>query len=148
LKVIELLEEMEDIVEGGSTIPFAQKVLVDRGELLELIREIRILLPDEIKQAQWIKEERQKILSEAQNEADIVLKEANNHIVEMIDQDEITKLANDNAQKIIFQAKTTAKEMRIGAKEYTDELLQDAEEYLLKLTKTLKNNREELKEMK
>lgn len=148
MKVIELLEEMEDIVEGGSTIPFVQKVLVDRGELLELIREIRILLPDEIKQAQWIKEERQKILSEAQNEADIVLKEANNHIVEMINQDEITKLANANAEKIIFQAKTIAKEMRIGAKEYTDELLQDAEEYLLKLTKTLKNNREELKEMK
>ncbi|MGV8146501.1 MAG: ATPase [Alkaliphilus sp.] len=146
--MIELLEEMEDIVEGGATIPFAQKVLVNRGELLELIREIRILLPDEIKQAQWIKEERQKILAEAQNEADLVLKEANKHIAEMIDQDEITKSANENADKIVFQAKSSAKEMRLGAKEYTDELLLDAEEYLLKLTKTIKNNRDELREMK
>ena len=45
------------------------KALIDREELLEIIKEIRIQLPDEVKQAQWIKEERQRILVEAQKEA-------------------------------------------------------------------------------
>lgn len=148
MKVIKLLEEMEEIVENSATIPFAQKVLVDRNELLELIKEVRILMPDEIKQAQWIKEERQKILAEAQNEADIVLEEANKHIIEMIDKDEITLHANENAEKIVSQAKTTAKEMRLGAKEYTDELLFSAEKHMFTLIETIKENRRELKEMK
>lgn len=145
MSVLRLLEELEDIIESSSSIPFAQKVLVDKGEILEFIKEIRIRLPDEIKQAQWIKEERQRILAEAQQEADTVLEEANRHILEMVDQDEITKLANEQAQEIIGQAQENAKEMRLGAKDYVDGILESLELDLLDLINTVKENREEIK---
>lgn len=127
---------------------FCTKVLVDKGEILEIIKEIRIHLPDEIKQAQWIKEERQRILAEAQQEADTISEEANKHILSMIEQDEITKLANEQAEKIITQAQNNAKEMRLGAKDYVDGLLQSVELDLADLINTIKENRNELEGMK
>ena len=52
MKVLELLDEIEDIVENSSRFPMTGKILVDAEELLEIVREIRIELPDEIQQAQ------------------------------------------------------------------------------------------------
>ena len=148
MSVLQLLEEIEDIIESGSSIPFAQKELIDKRELLEIIKDIRIKLPDEVKQAQWIKEERQRILAEAQQEADTILEEANNHILSMIDQSEITRKANERAEEIIAQAQNSAKEMRLGAKDYVDSMLESAQENLIELVNTIKINRDEIKGMK
>jgi len=148
MSVMKLLEELEDIIENGSSIPFAQKVLVDKKEILEIVKDIRIHLPDEVKQAQWIREERQRILAEAQQEAETVLEEANDHILSMIDQSEITKQANDRAEEIIAQAQTSAKEMRLGAKDYVDSLLESVQENLVELVSTVKKNRDEINGMK
>ena len=54
MEVLRLIDEIEDIVEAGSTLPFSSKVMVDKSEILEIIKDIRIKLPDEIKQASWI----------------------------------------------------------------------------------------------
>ncbi len=148
MNVLKLLEELEDIIESGSSIPFAHKVLVDKREILDFIKEIRIHLPDEIKQAQWIKEERQRILSEAQQESDTILEEANQHIISMIDQNEITKLANIQAEEIITQAQNSAKEMRLGANDYVDSILESVELDLKNLIETVNKNRDEIKGVK
>lgn len=148
MNVLKLLEELEDIIENCSSIPFAQKVLVDKREILEIIKDIRIYLPDEIKQAQWVNEERQRILAEAQQEADTISEEANKHILSMIEQSEITKLANEQAEEIITQAQNNAKEMRLGAKDYVDSLLESVELDLTDLISTVRENRDELKGIK
>ena len=62
MRVLELLDEIEEIVDTSSGFPLTGKILVDAEELMEIVREIRLELPDEIQQAQWIKEERQRIL--------------------------------------------------------------------------------------
>ena len=69
--------------------------------LLEIIKEIRLKLPEQLKQAKWVKEERQRILVEAQKEADGIVKEAENRIIAMIDEHEITKKAYEQKNKII-----------------------------------------------
>ncbi len=148
MEVLRLLEELEDIIESSSSIPFAHKVLVDSDEVLEIIKEIRIHLPDEVKQAQWIKEERQRILVDAQQEADTIIQEANEHIAAMVEEDEITKMAEKQAETIIGQAQTGAKEMRLGARDYADEILAEVETLLHELVETINNNRNELREMK
>ena len=65
MDVIEIINEIEDVVEGAKTAFLSNKVAVDKEEILELISELRLKLPDEIKQATWIKEERERILNEA-----------------------------------------------------------------------------------
>ena len=76
MEIFTLLETLEDILERGKSVPFTSKTIIDKEELLEIVKEIRLKLPDELKQAKWIKEERQRILVEAQKEADEVVKEA------------------------------------------------------------------------
>lgn len=144
MDVLKLLDEIEDVIEESSTIPFAGKVLVDKNDILEIIREIRIKLPDEIKQAEWIKEERQRILAEAQKEADTIIDEVKLHIEEMVEQDEITKQAQERYEEIITKAQNSAKEIRIGAREYADGLLKEVEDNLKNIIDILEKNRQEL----
>ena len=86
MEIFTLLETLEDILENSKNLPFTNKGMVDKEEMLEIIKEIRIKLPDELKQAKWVKEERQRILVEAQKEADGIVKEAENRIISMIDE--------------------------------------------------------------
>ena len=62
MKVIELLQEIEDILDTSGGFPLTGKVMVDPDEIRNLLKEIRDELPEEIQQAQWIKNERQRIL--------------------------------------------------------------------------------------
>ena len=60
MKVLELLDELDEIIEVASGVPLVKKVMVDPDEVAEIVKEIREELPDEIQQAQWIKNERKK----------------------------------------------------------------------------------------
>ena len=145
MEVLRLLDELEDILENASTLPFSSKVMVDAEELFEIIREIRIKLPDELKQASWIKEERQRILAEAQKDADTLLSEAELRLEELIEEDEITKKAKERAEEIITKAQTNAKSIRLGALEYADNILLETQENLKEIIELLNNNRQELR---
>ena len=65
MKVIDLIQEIEDILETAGGFPLTGKVMVDPGEIRDILKEIRQELPEEIQQAQWIKNERQRILDDA-----------------------------------------------------------------------------------
>ena len=145
MDVLNLIDEIEDILEDSSSIPFSGKVMVDKEEILEIIKEIRIKLPDEIKQAAWIKDERQRILAEAQKEADTIVNEAKSHLEELIDEDEITRNAKERGLEIVTKAQNNAKEIRIGAMEYADNLLVETQENLSSLIDLLDKNRQELR---
>ena len=84
MEIFTLLETMEDIIERSKAVPFTDKGVVDKEELLELIREIRLKLPDDLKQAKWVKEERTRIMQEAQKEADEIVKEAEKRIISIL----------------------------------------------------------------
>lgn len=145
MDVLKLIDEIEDILENGSSLPFSNKVMVDVDEIYEVIREIRIKLPDEIKQATWIKEERQRILAEAQKDADTVLNEAESRLEELIEEDEITKKAKEMAEKIVTKAQNNAKDIRLGALEYADNILLETQKNLKVLIEELNENRQELR---
>lgn len=145
MDVLKLIDEVEDIVEGGSSLPFSSRVMIDKDELLDIIKEIRIKLPDEIKQAAWIKEERQRILADAQSDADTLLNEAEYRLEEMLEEEGISKMANQRAEEIINRAQTNAKEIRLGAMEYADSLLLDTQESLKEVIGLLNENRKELR---
>lgn len=145
MEIFTLLEELEDILEGCKSVPFSGKSVVDKEEILEIIKEIRLKLPDELKQAKWIKEERQRILVEAQKEADDIVKEAENRIISMINENEITKKAYEKKAEIIETANEMSREISKGTKDYADNILKGLEVSLEDALKIIQNNRKELK---
>ena len=145
MEIFTLLENIEDILEKSKGVPFSNKVLVDKEEILESISELRLKLPEELKQAKWIKEERQRILVEAQKEADDIVKEAENRIISMIDEHEITKKAYEKKAEIIETANEMSREISKGTKDYADNVLNGIEVALQEALTIIQNNRNELK---
>lgn len=146
--IMELLDLIEDILEQSSTIPFSSKVMVNKEEILDIITDIRLKIPNEIKQSKWVIEERNKILIDAQKEADAIVKEGGMAVNKMVDEHEVTRLAKANAEKIIEEAKYTAREMRLGAIEYADEILAVVQKNLeTALSEANKGSEESLKNL-
>lgn len=145
MEIFTLLEALEDMLDKSRSVPFSSKCIVNKEDILDIVKEIRLKLPDELKQAKWIKEERQRILVEAQNEADEIIKEAENRIISMIDEHEITKKAYEKKVEIIETANEMSREIKSGTEEYADSVLAGIEVALEDALKVIKNNRKELK---
>lgn len=144
MEIFTLLETLEDILERSKGVPFSNKSLIDKEEILEIIKEVRLKLPEEMKQAKWVKEERQRILVEAQKEADDIVKEAENRIISMIDEHEITRKAYEKKAEIIETANEMSREISKGTKDYADNILSGLEVALEDALKIIQNNRKEL----
>ena len=152
MEIFTLLDTLEDILDKSKHIPFTEKGIVDKEEMLEIIQEIRLKLPDELKQAKWIKEERRRILQEAEKEADDIVREAENRIIAMIDEHEITRKAYDQKAEIIETANEMSREITKGTKDYADGILENLEVAINNINasiaealKTIEQNRNELK---
>ncbi|NLC69404.1 MAG: ATPase [Clostridiaceae bacterium] len=145
MEILSILEVLEDLIEKSISLPLSGRSLVDKEEVLELIKEIRLKLPDDIKQAKWVKEERQRILLEAQKEANNIIQEAENKIAALVDEHEITRKAYEQANEIISNAQKNAREIRLGAREYADSILNKVEQILKDTLDVIQVNREELK---
>ena len=85
MKVLDLLEEIEEICDTASGVPLTNKIMVDKAELIEIVSDIRKALPDEIQQAQFIKDERERILGDAKEEYETIIKDAEQRAAELLD---------------------------------------------------------------
>ena len=111
MEILELIDALEDKIEQSATIPFWGKGIVDKDELLDMLQEIRVKFPDEMKQAKWVKEERQRIIADAQKEAANIVQGAEDKIVALINEHEITKQAYEQANQIIEKAQSNSHEI-------------------------------------
>ena len=76
MDVLVLIDKLDDLVHGASTLPMTDKVMIDRDQIYDLLDQMRATIPEEIKQARWIVKERQEMLAEAKEEAERLLGEA------------------------------------------------------------------------
>ena len=123
MKILELLDELEEIMETGTGLILTGKIMVDPDEVLEIVKEIRTELPEEMEQAKWIKSERQRILDEAKSEYETVLKDARRQSEILVENDEITLKAKARAEEILRNAEATAKQLKLSTFDYIDGIL-------------------------
>lgn len=146
MSVIQLLEYLQEIIETGGRIPMTGKVMVDKKEALDTIEQIINALPEEFKKAQWIMSEKERILSEAVKDAEIMKKENMDLLKKKIENHSITKEAQSRADQIIFSAQKDAKDMRLAARDYANEILNELDSAINEKYKdmllTLKNDYE------
>ena len=128
MKVLELLDELDEIIEVASSVPVVRKVMVDPNEVTEIVKEIRLELPDEIQQAQGIKNERQRILDEAKAEYESILNEARQKADALVENDEITVKAKARADEILRIAQENSQVMKMSILDYTDSMLYNLQE--------------------
>lgn len=127
MDIIKLLEYIQDIVETSSGLPFTGKVMVDKKEILEMVENIITYLPDEVKKARWVVEEKERILNEAVLQAETLRKENIEIMQKKVENHDFTREAKLRAEEIIASAQRDAKSMRLGARDYADEVLSQLE---------------------
>ena len=123
MNVMNLLEYLQEIVDSASKIPMTGKIVLDKKEVEDTIEQIINFLPDEFKKAQWVYEEKERILSDAMNQAESLKKENIDLIQKKIDNHNIVQEATVKAEEILALATRDAKAMRLGARDYADEIL-------------------------
>ena len=134
-RIEQIIEEIEEYVESCRYQPLSTtKIIVNKEELEELLRELRLKTPDEIKRYQKIIGNKDAILADAQEKADQIIRAAQEQAQNMISETEIMKqaygqanatisAANEEAQGIVDNADQDAANIRMSAISYTDELL-------------------------
>ena len=137
MDALELLDELEDIIDKGASVPFSGRCILDKDELLDVLQEIKLKLPEDLKQAKWIKEERQRILQEAQTESDNLIKSAEDKIIAMVNENEITKKAIVQGNQIIENARSNAQQISDSSYNYADSLLETVEKVVMSSMKDL-----------
>ncbi len=125
MKVLNLLEELEDIVDDATGLPLSNKIMVDAEEIFQIVREIRLALPDDVQQAKWIRDERDRILGEAKAEYERIIREAKKQADYLVETDDITLRATKLAAEIRQDAETHARVMRMRTYDYVDKMLYD-----------------------
>ena len=113
MDIMEIVDMMEEAIEKASAVPLTGKVMIDKGELLDYIQEIRLVYPDELKEAKWVKEERQRILSEAENRAEAIQKNAEETQMQLIDEHEITRLHMNRLMSLLMPHNRSLSKLRL-----------------------------------
>jgi hypothetical protein len=118
LDILFLVERLESIVATGKKLPLTNNVVLDQAAILELVDQLRVSVPDEVRQAKRVTEDASRITERARDDADQVLARAQEQAAQLLEERELVKLAQQRATDIIDQASSEAAEVRRGADEY------------------------------
>lgn len=146
MEVVELLAELEELIEKGVEIPVIKKTFLDKEKLLDIINDISLAIPDELREAKSIIEDRNRIINDAKKQADAKIKETEHKVIALIDEHEITRKANEKANEIIEKAQRESKDIRIASYNFTSSLLDKVERNVDEIKKIVVTSKNELKQ--
>lgn len=142
-RIEEIIEEIEEYIDSCKPSAFSSsKIVVNRDELEGLLEELRTKTPEEIKRYQKIISNKEAILADAQSKADAIIAQAQIQTNELVSEhqimqqayaqaNEVVMIATKNAQDMLDKATEDANSIRLGAINYTDELLKSVESVLV-----------------
>jgi len=145
MNIHEAIDRLEYLIGHSRQIPLTRTVVVDQEEVLACIDDLRLSLPDEIKQARWTLQEQQRLLSEAQTEAARTVSKAGERAQTMIGQHDLVKRAEKQAEAMLREASVKADETRREADRYAWDVMQSLETQLLRTVATVKKGVETLR---
>lgn len=126
----DLIDALEDLINGAMRVPFGKKSMIDVDRVAELVSDIRISLPTEIRQAQNVVQDKNNIISEAKREAEMIIRKAEQRREELIEASEIMKEARRRSTEIISQAQNRSSDLRVSTNEFADKMLSRIENLL------------------
>ncbi len=151
-----LLNELKEVVDEAGSVPFSKKVTVNPDDVYAILDDLKESIPQEIKDARWVNQERERILSEANTQAQQIIDgaeqkvqkaydEANRKLKDLVSEHEITKHAHEEADRIVLEAKNTANTITTNSLAYVDQVLAKTSDEISKTLETIQENRSQLK---
>ncbi len=141
-----LIDKLEDLLTNGRKVRLSNYVRVDKQEAYSIVHQLRGAIPEELKQAHWIAENRGEMLTEARRETARILEEAREERARLLGSEEIAKGAEQRAHRLLGDANARAGVIRSGAEDYAGHILASLETYLAKFAQGVHRGRGRLAE--
>jgi hypothetical protein len=127
MDILHLIDRLEELFNHSRPIPFTHNVVVDEDRMLDLIDQMRVAIPEEVKKAQQLAAQRDRILAQAQEEANRTLAIAREKSEQLTERDAIVQAAQSRADQILIQARAEGEKIRQDADDYVMETLRRLE---------------------
>ena len=147
MNIDELLDLMEETMEEASGLPFSgSKRMVDIDKMRDIIDEVRLNMPTEIRQAKAIVNDRADIIASAKREAEGIVKKAEDRARVLVGEEQIVRAAQQRAAEILSSAQSQSREMRTTVTDYCENMLRITEEQLARNAAEVKTVRANLRQ--
>lgn len=140
-----LLDHVDRLIIDAPRLLWTGRILVDSNELATLLSQIRHALPEEVRQAQWVIAERDRVLQDAADQAETMKLEAEASVMRQAESSEVVQRARERALELTEQSRQAAREIHQGARTYADDILARLESEVHQVLEDLKANRAELR---
>ncbi|HRQ23251.1 MAG TPA: hypothetical protein PLF42_07460 [Anaerolineales bacterium] len=139
MDILQLIDRLEELFNDAKSVPFTHNVVVDEDKMLELIDQMRIAIPEEVKKAQQVVAQRDRVMAQAQEEANRTLQIARDKADQMTQNHSVAQEAQRRADQIIAQARADAESTRIEADNYVLDALMQLQEKIEALGNQVNN---------
>ncbi|MCC6259560.1 MAG: hypothetical protein IT311_01755 [Anaerolineales bacterium] len=139
MDILQLIDRLEELFNDAKAVPFTHNVIVDEDRMLELIDQMRIAIPEEVKKAQQVVAQRDRVMAQAQEEANRTLQLARDKADQYVQKDVIVQEAQRRAEQIISQARGEAEATRAEADNYVVDTLMQLQDQIAKLSNQVSN---------
>ena len=139
IDILHLVDRLETLLNKSWRLPFTSNVVIQEDAFLDIIDQMRISIPEEVKQARRISAERERLLEQAQEEADRIVTLAKEQAGGLANDHEVVKAAQARADEIVARAQHSVEAIKAEADTYVMEVLSNLEEQLMLLLTTVRN---------
>jgi len=139
MDILQLIDRLEELFNDAKALPFTHNVVVDEDRMLELIDQMRIAVPEEVKKAQQVMAQRDRVMAQAQEEANRTLQIARDKADQLVQKDMIVGEAQRRAEQIVNQARAEAEATRADADNYVIDTLMQLQDQIAKLSGQVSN---------
>ena len=138
----DIIGALYDMVQDARSMPLsADKCILERDKVLDMLDEIIAQLPGELKQARTIVESRNELVSQARREADVVIREAQEKASQLVTKEAIYEEAKKRSEELVAQTQNRINQLRKAANEYMDESLRQTEEVIASALNEVRDTR-------
>lgn len=131
------LQQLEDLVKEAKSMPLSSSALLNREEVLELLRGMQEALPEEIKQARWVVKDREELLAKGRHESESLVQAAKEEQLRLASREQVVQKAQEEAERVLSEAEEEARRIRLEAEDYVDAKLAQFENVLKKIQEEL-----------
>lgn len=139
MDILQLIDRLEELFNESKSIPLTRNVMVDEDRMLDIIDQMRIAIPEEVKKAQQLLGQRDRVLAQAQEEANRTLELARQKSDQMVLKDSVMQEAARRAEQIVAQARNEAENIRADADEYAMNSLTQLQDELERISNQVAN---------
>jgi hypothetical protein len=146
MDILQLIDRLEELFNESKSIPLTRNVMVDEDRMLDIIDQMRIAIPEEVKKAQQLLGQRDRVLAQAQEEANRTLELARQKSDQMVTKEMVAQEASRRAEQIIAQARVEAENIRADADDYAMNSLTQLHDELERISNQVSNGIRVLKD--